>query len=145
MATLDTILKKEIDRISKRNVRRELKALMETIRKQRAAISLLKKQFAELKKQSALTNTIKKREVVLSDNAVKKARFSPILIKKLRKKLKITQNSLAKLLGVSLGAVATWESGKTKPNTKSRKGIVMLRTLSAAAVKKLVEQKKTVV
>ena len=36
-------------------------------------------------------------------------------IKEYRKALKISQDGLAKMLGVSQGAVAQWEKGKTHP------------------------------
>ncbi len=41
--------------------------------------------------------------------------FSPAAIRKLRKKLGISQKKLASLVGVSTGAVVGWESGKFRP------------------------------
>lgn len=38
-------------------------------------------------------------------------------IKQLRKELEMTQATLAKKLGVTQGAVWSWENGKSKPRT----------------------------
>jgi len=144
MAALEIILKKEIEKIAKRNIRKELKPLIENIKKQKSTISKLKKQIAELKKNNS-AKKIDNVKIDVSNSELEKARFSPILIKKLRKKLKLTQLNLAKLLGVTLGAVTAWEIGKTKPNAKSRKGIILLRKISPKTAKKLIEQDKTIV
>ncbi len=43
--------------------------------------------------------------------------FSRGAIKKLRKKLKLSQKNLASLIGVSTGTIVGWESGKFKPRS----------------------------
>ena len=42
-------------------------------------------------------------------------------IKKLRKKMMLTQTDLADLLGVSFGTVNRWESGKYNPTMKVKR------------------------
>lgn len=42
-------------------------------------------------------------------------------IKKLRKKMLLTQTELAELLGVSFGTVNRWESGKFEPTMKIKR------------------------
>ena len=49
-----------------------------------------------------------------------------VAIKKLRKKLILTQTEFANLLGVSFGAVNRWESGKYTPTTKTRRKLAVL-------------------
>lgn len=39
-------------------------------------------------------------------------------IKSMREHLKITQSELAKMLGVTQGAVSQWENGTTRPDIK---------------------------
>ena len=48
------------------------------------------------------------------------------LVKKLRKKMIITQEEMAKLLGVSFASVNRYENGKTIPTMKVKRKIVEL-------------------
>ncbi len=52
---------------------------------------------------------------------VKKARFSPRLIKSLRKHLGVTQKEMATLAGVTVGAIFQWEKGIFEPRAKRRR------------------------
>ena len=47
-------------------------------------------------------------------------------IKKLRRKMILTQTEFAELLKVSFGAVNRWESGKYKPTTKTKRKLAPL-------------------
>jgi len=47
-------------------------------------------------------------------------------IKKLRRKMILTQTEFAALLKVSFGAVNRWESGKYKPTTKTKRKLAPL-------------------
>ncbi len=44
-----------------------------------------------------------------------------VAIKKLRKKLLLTQNEFAELLGVTLVTVSRWESGKFEPTMRVKR------------------------
>lgn len=44
-----------------------------------------------------------------------------VAIKKLRKKLLLTQNEFAELLGVKLVTVSRWESGKFEPTMRVKR------------------------
>lgn len=48
------------------------------------------------------------------------------IVKKLRKKLIITQVELAELLDVSYASINRWETGKHEPTTKIKRKIVEL-------------------
>lgn len=48
------------------------------------------------------------------------------LVKEIREKLIITQEELAKLLGVSSASINRWETGKHEPTIKIRRKIVEL-------------------
>jgi len=72
---------------------------------------------------------------------VKAARLSPLLIKKLRARLGITQGELATLVGVSNSAVGTWEYGKAKPEGRNREALVALRKLGKREVRDILAAK----
>ena len=73
---------------------------------------------------------------------VKESRFSPRLIRSLRKHLGITQKELAILTGVTVGAAHLWESGQFKPSMKKKAVMVALRKLGRREVRKLLEEKR---
>ena len=64
---------------------------------------------------------------------VQEARISPGLIKKLRKRLGITQRELAALVGVSGPAVQSWEQGNARPGGDNLAALVALRGMSPGA------------
>ena len=51
---------------------------------------------------------------------------TPEFIKQLRKSLGLTQESLAKRLGVSFASVNRWENGRTKPIKLAELQIILL-------------------
>lgn len=63
-------------------------------------------------------------------------RFSPATLKKLRGKLRVTQQELAALLNVSGNAVWQWEAGRAKPRAKYIAAMRELRTLGSRAARK---------
>ena len=71
-----------------------------------------------------------------------KVRLSPQLIKKLRKRLNISQPELAILVGVSPAAVGFWETGKSNPRPDTKARLVALRSLGRRDARRLLEEKK---
>jgi len=72
---------------------------------------------------------------------VKKSRFSPRLVRSLRKTLGISQKELAILAGVTVGAAHLWEKGKFKPRDEKKAIMVALRKLGHWEVRKLLEER----
>jgi DNA-binding transcriptional regulator YiaG len=72
---------------------------------------------------------------------MKKARFSPRLIKSLRKHLGVSQREMAKLAGVTVGAVFQWEKGKFEPKDDKKKVLVGLRKHGRQSARKLLADK----
>jgi len=78
---------------------------------------------------------------VAAPEEVKAARISSGLIKRLRKRLGITQGELAALVGVSTSAVGSWEYGKAKPEGHNREALVALRKLGKREVRGILAAK----
>jgi DNA-binding transcriptional regulator YiaG len=68
-------------------------------------------------------------ELEVPEDEAASSRISPNLIKKLRKKLNLTQAELATLVGVTPGAVAFWEQGRSRPRESYKRALVSLRHL----------------
>jgi DNA-binding transcriptional regulator YiaG len=144
MGKVESIIKSEIIRLARREVRqvsvplgRDIRSLKTMFSQMRKSVSVLERFVAQRQKESA------KREMRLEapSEEIKKARFSPRLIRSLRKKLKITQKELAILAGVTVGAAHQWEVGKFQPKTAMKARLAALRKLTRSDVKKLLEER----
>jgi len=80
-------------------------------------------------------------KLAVAPEEVKAARVSPLLIKKLRARLDITQGELATLVGVSTSAVGSWEYGNAKPESHNREALVALRKLGKREVREILAAK----
>jgi len=143
MGKLGANIKSEIVRLAKREIRktlvplgRDVRLLKSTVSQARRAVLLLERLAAQQQKE------LEKRKVPLeaTPEEVKKSRFSPRLVRSLRKHLGISQKELAILCGVTVGAVHMWESGKFRPKDEKKALIVGLRKLNRRDVTKLLKR-----
>jgi DNA-binding transcriptional regulator YiaG len=144
MGKMESIIKSEVQRLAKREVHKTSAPLARDIRLLKNKVSQLQKIVSQLERSKAHQQKVSGiREEILeaSPEEVKASRFSPQLIKSLRKRLGISQKELALLVGVSLGAAHLWETGKFKPKDKKKKALVALRKLGRREVRSLLEEK----
>ena len=142
MGKLEATIKSEIMRLAKRELhkvsvplKRDVRLLKNTVSQIRKAVLPLERFAAHQQKELA------NREIALkaTPEEVKKSRFSPRLIRSLRKHLGITQKELAILVGVTVGAAHQWEIGKFNPKAEKKAALVALRKLGRGEVKKLLQ------
>ncbi len=146
MGKVEGIIKSEIVRLARREVRKISVPLGREVWSLKSAVSQLRKAVLTLQRITAQQQKeLEKGEMPLqaAPEEVKVARFSPRLIRSLRGHLGITQKELAILTGVTIGAVHLWESGQFKPSEKKKAVMVALRKLGRREVRKLVEKKST--
>ncbi len=144
MAKFETIIKSEIVRLAKREVRKTLVPLGRDVRLLKGTVSQIRKVVLLLERLATeQQKELGKRKIPLeaTPEEVTKSRFSPRLIRSLRKSLGISQKELAILSGVSVGAVQMWESGKFRPKDEKKSLMVGLRKLGRRDVRKLLEQR----
>ena len=146
MGKVEGIIKSEIVRLAKREIRKISIPLGRDVWSLKSAVSQLRKAVLTLERiTGSQQKELEKRKVPLeaSTEEIKVSRFSPRLIRSLRGHLGITQRELATLTGVTVGAVHHWESGKFKPNMKKKAVMVALRKLGRREVRKLLEEKRS--
>ena len=146
MGKLEATIKSEIVRLAKREMRKTLVPLGRDVWLVKSAVSQLRKTVLALKRFVAQQqNELKKRKIPLeaTPEEVKKSRFSPTLIRSLRRHLRISQKELAILTGVTVGAAHLWEKGKFEPGDEKKAVMVALRKLGRRDVRKLLEEKVT--
>ena len=143
MGKLEGIIKDEIIRLAKREMRMKFVPLRRDVRSLKITASQLRKSVLGLQRvvsqQERQMGPKPVPEVTPED--MKKARFSPRLIKSLRKHLGVSQREMAKLAGVTAGAVFQWEKGKFEPKDDKKKVLVGLRKLGRQNARKLLAEK----
>lgn len=139
------VLKAEITRLAKK----EAKALNSPTK---ATCIQLKKTVADFKARLASlekANTILQKQVTDLNAMIPKPQEEPEVkgwisgkgVKSLRKKLNVTQSELARLVGVSTGAVVQWEKkkGTLKVRTATMKALMAVRGIGAREARKRLE------
>ena len=144
MGKLEGMIKSEIVRLAKREtrrialpLRRDLRGLRNLVSQLRQSVSVLDKWATQQKKEMGKG----KISLEAPPNEVKKSRFSPRLIRNLRKRLGVTQKEMARLAGVTVGAIYQWEQGIFEPRGKKKGILVALRKLGRRAVRRLLEER----
>jgi DNA-binding transcriptional regulator YiaG len=144
MGKLGSIIKSEVIRLAKREVRqvsvplgRDVRSLKNTVSQLRRSVLAIERFVVQKQKE------LSKREIRLEalPEEIKQSRFSPRLLQSLRKRLGITQKELAILAGVSVGAAHLWETGKFRPKDNKMGVLVALRKLRRREVRELLNQK----
>jgi len=144
MPKLEQVLKSEIIRLAKKQIRAACGPLARDVRELKRRVSQLSKTVAALDKFRSELEAKREAEGVkleAPEEKVKAARLSPLLIKKLRARLGLSQGQLARLLGVSGPAVAHWELGRSRPQGQNRAALVALRGVGKREVKRMLGEK----
>lgn len=139
MGEIEASIKKEISRLARREARQLVRPLREELKRQKARNAELVARLTRIEKSREIERAAKKLETAVVSLDAVKGRLSPRLIKKLRKKLGVTQAGLARLVSVSAQAVVTWESGKSKPRPEIRSKLLGLRRMGKREVRKALE------
>ncbi len=143
MAKIESIIKSEITRLAKHEVRSVFRPLRKEVWRVKLKLSNLVKNFTALDAFAKEISKAKSNEPKLaaSPEEVKVSRLTPQRITGLRKKLGISQRELGVLVGASIGGVASWEKGKFKPQAEKKAALVALRKVRKRDVKKILAEK----
>jgi len=132
MPNIASILKEEIVRLARKEVRRETAALKKASATFRSEIAALKRRAIAMERQ--LRDVGKGRQpsssVAANDESIPEGtRFSAKGLTAHRKRLGLSAADLALLIGASTQSIYNWESGKARPNGKYLRVIAALRTV----------------
>jgi DNA-binding transcriptional regulator YiaG len=142
MAKIEGVIKSEIVRLAKREIRSVFLPLRRDVRQMSLKLSGLSKGITSLNRLAKeLRLGEAKPKLEATPEEVKASRLSPERISRLRRKLGISQREMGIVIGASLGAVAMWEKGKFRPKPDKKAAIVALRKLRKRDVKKILAQK----
>ncbi len=144
MPKIEQVLKSEIIRLARKQIRAACGPLARDVRELKRRVSLLSKSVVALDKMRAVLEAERAAEGVkleAPEEKVEAARLSPLLIKKLRARLGLSQGQLARLVGVSGPAVAHWELGRSRPQGRNKVALVALRGIGRREVKRMLAEK----
>jgi DNA-binding XRE family transcriptional regulator len=139
MSNIVTVLKVEIARAARKQVRGETASLKRAVRRHRTDLAALKREVAELSRALKVTRraAVRSEPLATQDAALDRQRFTAKGLISHRRRLDLSAADLGKLLGVSGQSIYLWENGKARPRVSMMPAIAALRTLGkkqAAAV-----------
>lgn len=131
MANIQTLLRGEIARIARRELRGETEHLRKASSSYRTEIASLKRRVQDLEKQLRQVKGPSQRapEVSTTQDAESALRFSAKGLAGHRKRLGLSAREVGTLLGASPLAVYKWEKGEARPRARFLPAIATLRTM----------------
>ncbi|CAN7173883.1 helix-turn-helix domain-containing protein [Variovorax paradoxus] len=141
MPNIASILKAEISRVARKEVRAEIETLKKASVAHRASIAELRRQVSALEKelQRAAKTAARPATVDASDNETDtdtgtKRRFSATRLAAHRAKLGLSAAHYGHLVGVSGQTIYHWEQGKARPRAAQLESLAAVRSLSKKQV-----------
>jgi DNA-binding transcriptional regulator YiaG len=129
MPNIGTLLKEEIARISRKQLRSETESLRKSSAQYRSQIAELKRRMQALEQQLKRVGKVATRGAPAQGDAepTTQIRYSAKSLASQRRRLGLSAAALAKLLGVSALSVYKWEGGNTRPRARQIEAIAALR------------------
>ena len=130
MPNLAGVLKDEVRRLARKEIKAELTATKKASAQYRRNIAALRRQLRDQAKQIAsLERVNRKGGGAGSEGTTAAARFSPKWLQAHRERLELSAADYAALMGVSAQTVYNWEKGKTRPQPQQLKAWSAIRGL----------------
>ena len=130
MPTIANLLKSEIARVARKQVRTETAGLKQAIALYRAQIAELKRRTRHLEQQVKRLGRVTAKAVAATPvqaEGERSLRFSAKGLAAQRKRLGLSAQAFGALIGASGQSVYKWEEGKTRPRAKNLPAIAALR------------------
>jgi DNA-binding transcriptional regulator YiaG len=129
MPNIGVVLKSEITRLARKEIRSEVTALRKSSAGYRRDIAALKRQVADLQRQVAASHRAVKRVQPAESSTTTKPRFSAKALKSHRAKLGISASDYGRLAGVSGQSIYNYEAGKAEPRQSQIAALAAIRSL----------------
>jgi DNA-binding transcriptional regulator YiaG len=142
MTNIASVLKEEIVRLARKEIRSETAGLKKASAQYRSEIAALKRRVVALEQQLSRLGktTTKSAEVKAEPNAETKVRFVAKGFKSLRQRLGLPAGEMGKLLGVTAQSIYSWEAGNSSPRKQQLAKIAMLRGMGKREVTAILEK-----
>jgi DNA-binding transcriptional regulator YiaG len=129
MPNIGTVLKEEISRLSRKEVRGQIDPTKKATAQHRRDIALLKRQVAQLERQVKLLSrkTLNTTPSVSSDSPSKRVRFVAKGLRTQRSRLGLSATQFGNLVGVSAQSIYNWERESAYPRGEQLSKLATLR------------------
>jgi DNA-binding transcriptional regulator YiaG len=138
MPNIATVLKLEIARVARKELRAQTDGLKKTVHALRAEVSALKRRVQGLEQELRKTSRAPARQPAPPADADaadgKGLRFTAKGLASNRRRLALSAEDYGLLVGASGQSVYGWESGKTQPRAKQLPAIAALRSVGKKEV-----------
>lgn len=148
MPNIAALLKTEIARVARKEVKAQIEALKKTVAAQRGQIAALKKRADDADKQLKRLGKPAGRGPAPraeedDDEGGAGMRFSAKGFKTRRKKLGLSAEELGLLLGVTGQSIYKWEDGRARPRGSYMPAIAAFRTMGKREITQRLEALRT--
>lgn len=142
MPNIANVLKSEIARISRRELRAEVSGLRKASANYRREIAELKRQLANLRKDVAAVVKGTKKPSAAPAELKTAHRFQAKGLRTLRARLGLSSEAFAKLVGVSAQSIYNWEHGKATPRPTQLAALAAVRKMGKRDAQAAVAKRK---
>ena len=142
MPNLASVLKDEVVRLARKEIRREIESLRKASAQYRTDIANLKRLVSALEKQQAriAKKDLGKVTPVAVGETSTRFRFSAKRLAAQRQKLGLSAGEMGMLIGVSTQTIYNWEAGKSRPRQQQLAAIAAVRGLGKRQIKARLDQ-----
>lgn len=142
MPNFGALLKQEIVRLARREIRVQVQPIQKASAQYRRDIAALRRQVATLERQGALVRRRVRDESPAGPaiESTTKVRFVAKGLKSQRDRLGLSAAEYGRLVGVSANSVYNWEQGHATPRPEQVHKIATLRSVGKREVRRRLEQ-----
>jgi DNA-binding transcriptional regulator YiaG len=130
MPNLAAMLKEEIRRLAKKEVKAQTESTKQAVIQYRREIASLKRQLREQEKKIAFLESQEQKRLGqpgAAEEPAEDVRFSSRSVRAQRKRLRLSAKDYGKLVGVSALTIYNWENGKSRPQKAQLASLVAVR------------------
>ena len=144
MTNIASVLKEEITRLARRELRSETAKLKQASAQYRSDIAALKRRVLTLEQQlSRIQKSMpKKPDVAVRPSESSRVRFTAKGFRTLRQRLGLSAIVLGKLIGVTAQSIYSWEAEKSRPRGQQVAIIAALRGVGKKEVEAHLKKSK---
>ncbi len=142
MPNIAAVLKEEISRLARREIRSETTAFKKASSQYRRDIAELKRQVSNLQGRVTLLEkqVLRKVSSQVTDADAKGVRFTAKGLRSQRKRLGLSAADYGKLVGVAAQSIYNWESEVSRPRKKQLPALASIRHMGKREAQARLEQ-----
>ena len=142
MPNIGSVLKEEISRLARRELRSQVEGMRKASAQYRRHIAALKRQVAKLESQVSLLQGKVLNNVAAApdDSSGKRVRFAPKALRSQRERLGLSAADYGRLVGVSAQSIYNWEREAARPRGVQIMRLAALRAMGKREARARLEQ-----